>query len=112
MEVLYSAGSEAAILVWVKQQRGYSRSFEYKQDTHRVIVLLLDRGSGVYLDEIYVYCMSDDEEKWRLVLFRVTHTKVTVEEKGGNLVFKAENGDIILEQSLNVLTSFFGGRKR
>lgn len=111
MKVLSRAPTKDAILAWAKEQKGYPRAFEYRRDKNDVIVLLIDRGSGVRLDNIYVYGMSEGESEWSLVLFRPTDTEIKVQEEKETLVFSTLTGDVVLRQSFDAIGPF-GDRVR
>lgn len=106
MEVLFSAGTKDAVLAWGKQQHGYCRSVDYSHGENKVVVLLIDRGSGVRLDYIYVYATSKGQKEWRLILFRPTDAEVEVREVEGKLVFRTVTQDVILVQSLDAIGPF------
>ena len=105
---LFSSDSEEEIFAWGEKQN-YCRAFEYTHDENHAIVLLNDMGSGVFLDQIYIYGKSKGMKKWRLVLFRPTDIEVTVHQENDKLIFKNESSDtkdVILEQSLETLGPF------
>jgi len=104
VEPLLAAQSKESLLAWSKQI-GYTRASEYSHGNTTILVLLVDRGSGVRLDYIYVYRMSPEPKakEWHLVLFRPTDTEVVVQVTNGRMVFLTKAGDVILEQPLDAV---------
>ncbi len=95
MDLLYSAHNQREILEWGKKL-GYCQSITFEENKKKLLVLLIDRGSGVECDSIFVYLW--EKEQWRFRFFRITYTKVAVENTEKSLIFKSKLGKILLEQ--------------
>ena len=99
-EILSSAPNKSIIENWGKSPFTSIRTFEYEVDKIETFVMLVDRGSGIYLENIYVYEKYSKNEEWHLRLFYKADTKVTIEKNGKSLLFKAQSGDLMVEHRL------------
>jgi len=116
-EVLCIATSKEEILYWAAQctgwelqNRSFCRYYEIIHNDNHIIVVLENIGSGVSVENFYIFGKTKEMKQWRLVLYRLTNTEVKVQQKNGKLIItNASNGDVILEQSLEVLWPVWEG---
>jgi hypothetical protein len=111
-EMLFIADSKETILAWGKQHIapdfGGNCAFfeEYTHGDNHAIVMLLDYGSGLSHNVIYIFGKSGDMKAWCLILYCPTGTRVSVRQENDKLILTNEltdAKDVIWEQSLENL---------
>ena len=61
---------------------------EYQQGKNRVAVILEDTGSGLAIENLYLYAKTDEGAPWRWVLYRPTNGRIDIEETKERLIFR------------------------
>jgi hypothetical protein len=97
------APSKEEILGWMRKQGQSYRALEYDHQNKNILVLLVQVGFGMPIEEIFVYGKSEEQSEWALILYRPTDTKVEVREGPDRLSFCTIAGDIIIEQSFDTI---------
>lgn len=98
MRIPWTAKSDKEIELWAASQGTSYRSLRYDDNGKKLLVVLIDSGSGVITEDIYVF--FQEQTVWYLGVARFTNEEVRVEKTKSSLRFISIAGDLLVDQPL------------
>ena len=111
--IMVMASSDDDLIDWAKSTFGSVARYDYQDNRRNILVLVVDRGSGLTLQSVLIYEQNDYD--WNLVLVRFTNSSElnpALINNSKELEFKSKSGKSLMRFTLDSLSVTYDSKEQ